>query len=104
MFQYMYILCANGFADFEVGRFVPLIQRILHQCNKWYILIFYYKMRWQCRRILHQTEVFGAKCADTLRFYQNVTIDAKCVDRWHIFVTFCDDSIKNFNMENCILV
>ena len=49
-------------------------------------------MRWQCRRILHQTEVFGAKCVDT---YQNVTIDAKCVDRWHMFfVTFCDDSIK----------
>ena len=26
MFQYMYILCANGFADFEVGRFVPSIR------------------------------------------------------------------------------
>ena len=34
-----------------------------------------------------------------------LTIDAKCVGRWHIFfVTFCDDSIKKFNMENCILV
>ena len=51
-------------------------------------------MRWQCRRILHQTQVYGAKCVDTLRFYQNVTIDAKCVDRWNIFVTFCDDSLK----------
>ena len=61
-----------------------MIQRILQQCNNWYILIFCYIMRRQCRRIMYQTEVFGAKCVDALRFYQNVTIDTKCVNRWHI--------------------
>ena len=58
-----------------------LIQRILHQCNHWYILIFFgYKMRWQCRRILIKKKV-DAKCVDMVHKSKctNCYIGAKCV-------------------------
>ena len=58
-----------------------LIQRILHQYNNLYILIFCYKMRWQCRRILHQKKKVDAKCFDMVHTSKctNCYIGAKSV-------------------------
>ena len=71
---------------------LAVIQRILQQCNNCYILIFFVTKCVGNVDALCNKLKFLLQNASTL---QNVTIVAKCVDRWHmLFVTFCDDSIK----------
>ena len=64
-----------------------LIQRILHQYNNLYNLIFCYKMRWQCRRILHQKRLM--QNALIWYIHQNVPIVTLVQNALSLYNAFC---------------
>ena len=82
-------------------------QRILHQCSNWYILIFCYKMRWQCQRILHQKKLMQNQrilhqkklMQNALIWYihQNVPIVTLVQNALSLYNAKCNNVIKSEN-------